>query len=747
MPKLSFITKDGVNPKNRAKIFFCSHPDDQAIWLDAVSNDVFNIGSYTVFYDEDPKVEDSSFYSDLDEIGLCIVLVTRRFLTDDSYAKNNIFTHFKKNNTPIMPILIEQGIDSLFEEEMGDLHYIYRGKGGPSLTPYMEKLKKYLSLIFVGDDMVKRIQAAFDAYVFLSYRKTDRQYAKRLMSMIHDIDFCRDVAIWYDEFLTPGESFNDNIAEAISECNMFAMAVTPNIVAKGNYVVEKEYPMAKKAEKAIFPVEFLPTDERELKNSFEEIPSCISCGDDQCFAETLRRILSGIATRTSDTSPMHNFLIGLAYLDGIDVEVNCERGLRLINSAAECGLPEAIEKLVNMYCVGQYVEKNYDTAISWQKRLVSICEGKYIIEDDKVNNDAAPEYIRALLRMGEIYTDQMRYKDALPYVKKARSVANDLSLAGKDKDVYDSILSDCSLRLSEIYNTLKRDGLAMACILESFIYIKFPENYEEESEDRQAFFRKLISYVLLLDDGDALFEKKEKIEQASKTLTDFAEGLYNATGLEYDLEQYLKCLILSATKYNKLGKKDESNRICERILELLSRYDDESIPEEFRVIKCETYSRMMANTDNIDDSRQILQKLLDCAKYAESNEGLGQLGSAYMLFYVIYMKDGNYDEGRKMLLLSFDIYRKIARNTNMARAYSDLFYSEYLMSIFPKHPTDDKDGVIYLNGRIYLRDRFKEMLKTYPRERQYKVEYLKHKRMVGFLKLYNFFKRLTNNKH
>ena len=118
-----------------------------------------------------------------------------------------------------------------------------------------------------------------------------------------------------------------------------------------------------------------------------------------------------------------------------------------------------------------------------------------------------------------------------------------------------------------------------------------------------------------------------------------------------------------------------------------------------------------------------------------------------MIFYVFYMKDGNYDEGRKMLLLSFDIYRKIARNTNMARAYSDLFYSEYLMSIFPKHPTDDKDGVIYLNGIIYLRDKFKKMLKTYPRERQYKVEYLKNKRMVGFLKLYNFFKRLTNNKH
>ena len=40
------------------------------------------------------------------------------------------------------------------------------------------------------------------------------------------------------------------------------------------------------------------------------------------------------AVTENDNEPEHNFLIGLAYLDGIDVEVNRERGIEMITLAA-----------------------------------------------------------------------------------------------------------------------------------------------------------------------------------------------------------------------------------------------------------------------------------------------------------------------------------------------------------------------------------------------------------------------------
>ena len=67
----------------------------------------------------------------------------------------------------------------------------------------------------VSDEMAEKVRAAFDAYIFLSYRKKDRKYANELMRLIHKNDFCRDIAIWYDEYLVPGEDFNNAITEAL----------------------------------------------------------------------------------------------------------------------------------------------------------------------------------------------------------------------------------------------------------------------------------------------------------------------------------------------------------------------------------------------------------------------------------------------------------------------------------------------------------------------------------------------------
>ena len=50
------------------------------------------------------------------------------------------------------------------------------------------------------------------------------------MRLIHKNEFCRDIAIWYDEFLTPGENFNDAIKEALQKSGLFVLTVTPNLV-------------------------------------------------------------------------------------------------------------------------------------------------------------------------------------------------------------------------------------------------------------------------------------------------------------------------------------------------------------------------------------------------------------------------------------------------------------------------------------------------------------------------------------
>ena len=103
--------------------------------------------------------------------------------------------------------------------------------------------------------------------------------------------------------------------------------------------------------------------------------------------------------------PAHNFLIGLAYLDGIDMEVDRARALELITSAAEAEFPDAMEALNNMYRSGHGVSRNYLSALSWSKKLCN-----YYAENDGENSAKA---LKALESVANAQLEYGSYKDAL----------------------------------------------------------------------------------------------------------------------------------------------------------------------------------------------------------------------------------------------------------------------------------------------------------------------------------------------
>ena len=78
-----------------------------------------------------------------------------------------------------------------------------------------------------------------------------------------------------------------------------------------------------------------------------------------------------MAIKESDASPEHNFFIGLAYLSGIDVEVNRDLAVKLITGAARDNLPEAMVKLLSMYSDGIGVSNNQDEVAYWSEKLAT----------------------------------------------------------------------------------------------------------------------------------------------------------------------------------------------------------------------------------------------------------------------------------------------------------------------------------------------------------------------------------------
>ena len=403
MADFQFRTRGQQSPQGKQRVYFTCHPDDFEKYFEEIIKEILERQDCAVFFLEpntQPKdVEDYELR--LREMQLFVVPVTTKLLTKANRAMDVEVPFAFENHIPVLPLMQESELDDVFNAKFGDLQYLDKYNTDPTAIPYEEKLTKYLESVIVGDELAKKVRAAFDAYIFLSYRKKDRKYAQELMKLIHSNPLCRDIAIWYDEFLTPGENFNEAIRAALEKSELFALAVTPNLINEINYILTTEYPMACEMGKKILPAEMEATDRDKLGELYADLPELIANGDTAALAARLSVLLKAVAVQENDADPQHNFYIGLAYLGGIDVEVDHERAVTLIGGSAEQGYIPALKKLVAMYNNGEGVKRDYHKAVAWQEKLVEQRRENY---EATPNEDNARWLLSDWWDLGDAYT-------------------------------------------------------------------------------------------------------------------------------------------------------------------------------------------------------------------------------------------------------------------------------------------------------------------------------------------------------
>jgi len=424
--KLLYKTRGNASPQGKPRVYFTGHPEDFGPYFDEITDDILKIQNCAVYYDAEPGAEfdREELLRELEQMQLFVIPVTSRFLFQSSRALDLEFPFAMEHHIPVLPLMQESGLEAQFNRKCGDLQMLDKNSRDNTALPYEEKLEKFLASVLVGDELAEKVRAAFDAYVFLSYRKKDRKYAQELMRLIHKNDFCRDIAIWYDEFLTPGENFNEAIGAALEKCSLFTLAVTPSIVEKGNYVMTVEYPEAVKSGKTILPAELVPTDKDALSTYYQDLPPCTDAHDETALSGALLEAVQKLAIRENDGSPEHNFFIGLAYLNGIDVEVDRSRALSLITGAAENGLPEAMEKLVSMCRSGDGVRLDYMEAIRWQEKLAEWRKARY---EETQSEDDGLDWAEALWDLGDYWKELARLPEAKEAYLEMYSVSKTLA--------------------------------------------------------------------------------------------------------------------------------------------------------------------------------------------------------------------------------------------------------------------------------------------------------------------------------
>lgn len=171
--KLQYKTKGMTNPKGKAKVFFCCHPEDYKWIFDELTDCLIKSHDCAVWYvSPDQVVECSILSKELSQMQLFVIPVTYNLLNTKNEVIDFLLPFAVEKHIPVLPILCEEGLAESFNKMSGSRHCIDRTQIDKNESD--EKVDNFLSSVLYDDDLAAEVRKAFCAYIFLSYRKKIR---------------------------------------------------------------------------------------------------------------------------------------------------------------------------------------------------------------------------------------------------------------------------------------------------------------------------------------------------------------------------------------------------------------------------------------------------------------------------------------------------------------------------------------------------------------------------------------------
>ena len=321
--------------------------------------------------------------AELSRMAVFIPVITENYLkmaqaegTDASGRCLFSLEDFNREVAAVLPVFLLPGCEEKFNRLFGDLH-------GIDLSNFrlQMQLEAHLESLLGASDLSSSIRdRAFSRDLFLSYRKKDREQALSVMRRIHDTPEGKGAAIWFDDFLVPGEDFREQISDMLRQADAMILSVTPHVLEEGNYVKEIEYPDAKrKMNKTVIPVEASSTDPDLLKKDFPDIGTPVPADDAEALNEQLMKISGRKTGKTY--GPLELYLLGMAFLTGFRVEKDTARGVGLLEAAASGDEEHACRHLGFLYLSGRGVDRDLPKTIRWYEKAYTIYKEKQNVEE------------------------------------------------------------------------------------------------------------------------------------------------------------------------------------------------------------------------------------------------------------------------------------------------------------------------------------------------------------------------------
>ena len=627
---------------NRQKVYFSCHPGDKDLYLDVLAKDILNHNDCVVFYDEkplEPYIQQD--YKDmLLEASLVVIPVTSNFLFRPNRSRDFDFKFATEHFIPVLPVMMEEGLTAAFNEIIGSLQYLDRTSEDRTAINYNQKLKSCLDGIMVDDRLVQQIRTAFDARIFLSYRKKDRAYANRLMQLIHANSLCRDIAIWYDEMLTAGEDFNNSIKNSLESCDLFALSVTENLLESGNYVLTEEFPMAKELGKEIFAAQLQADMTAADKNGFylayPGCPQLVDAADRQQLDSALTELAKKLGIEKLKNEPYHRYLMGIAYVEGIDVEKDTAKGLELLTLAANDGLTDAKQKLIAMYELGDGVAADRSKAVLWQESLIDQLEDEY---DENPTEQKAMLIVTAMESLCENLNLLMRYSEMAGWAEDMEYY-HDIYIKTSPMPQFWQRTKSTALKNFETSFDFAADfEQEEACIIENIAVTKAMFDHSGDYDDLRALAVLEKRYYTVLDSMQRFAEAEAHLSEAQKLF----KQLFDERGKVCDRMDYIEILHstgIFCRQTNKMADAGKHLNMAVLLAEQLVKETDSASAKRLLALSCLNLAMHYYDpVRQLDKAEIFLQKSLELHQEVDaiinSPQSKKEVANAYSALAII----------------------------------------------------------------------------------------------------------------
>lgn len=649
MNSIFTITRPGSVADGKPKIYLACHDADFDAFSKLIAADLLKSSDCAVYVRNPYAPCDKVLLEEyLSQMALFVVVVTSRLLSDTNSVADTEIKIAKQRKMPILPITVQDGLEQAFAHKFGSLQFLSRNSKGNSELSYEDKLKKYLEAVLLQDKDLADVRNEFNAGIFLSYRKTDRRYAQQLMKNIHRNDTFRDVAIWYDEFLTPGEDYNQEIQQKLEKSDLFLMTVTPNLVNEHNYIQTVEYPAAIRNRKKIVAAEMRKLSffqRNKYKKLYRNAPDTLNGDDLQSLSDALLDFLNSSVLRRNRNDALHCYKIGLAYLNGIDVEVDFDKAIDLITYAADENIRDAVKKVTDMYWYGQGVDIDYDESFKWNRRLISILKENFANDHTEQNGT---KYTMETVEFGSRLKELSRYSEA--------------------REVFGALLQDLQ---SNEFNYMLYMREACHAYLGGIAY-DLGEYETAENELLQDIESKQIHFSLAVD-------AKRRLQMGETLNPPFTPQIIDA-------------FIASGTNISKA---------CIKLINIADKLGDAEKAEKYNRLLEETIKTIQNSgvVDSVDNAASELESDKD-AYYEHQAKLAGECGDlktarkyAEMCFAIRekQYRDGTNREALHNMFAIYQLFGIISANEgNYARAEKEFEKClEYARQLYRERPTPD----------------------------------------------------------